>query len=738
MSEHNKDNNDNASDSKLTEQDLATISSRIEKIEEAVKASASIAADTTSNAIQKMQETLETMFEKMLSDTQSQSQQESKMSGQPPAVTPMGQSQPIKQEFSWTDEDVKVICRPSQSQDATSKSDIIKLEALLKTKRQNIPILNDTTGDDGFTSHNYEKWKSQLLSYIRLTHPSLHEWLVLAFADFDMDKYIKDPEGKLPVLPTELVKSIADLDKLIISQTIFDTVNKGSYNFLIDNRTLPQDFVTIYGKVYVHFEPNTLDNRNTLFQEFFEKKLPPTSTIEKYAAYLRKLADTVNLLFHKEMISEGLVVAHLRKSVRESDRFPAYNTALVNSRGILNVNQFVNYLRANLDASLLPSPTPHQPSQLVASMARTRGGKGGERGRGGGRGGKGGNNRPWRNSYITGTDEKGDLVVGREIKDNTSKLPCFNMFTKKRCSRDPCPYNHQFNVIDTSRPGNQPLMIENKEASITNSNSSNMATISSAQQQQQLPEQPDQYDTESYYDQTPEGEEDDGFFTAHFAGFAGQDNKQDVNLLTMLFHIFMFFLSPVSFTCVSLKLFLSVSCSFIHSCLLSIVKFIYDMTLLFSYVSINIFCFITIPFSTCMSKYEHCAFMSLPTFIARMPVYLDSGCSTHMTGDSSLFVQSTMVPHVSKIKLADSKSAQSTHMGKINVRGQLLDCLYVPDFTQTLLSLGQFLNSGMTIHTDIAGNIIIRQISSPTNYLQFNLSHSNLLNLDLSTQTHTA
>ena len=67
MSKHNKENNDNASDSKLTEQDLATISSRID---DAVKTSASIAADTTSNAIQKMQETLETMFEKMLIEKQ--------------------------------------------------------------------------------------------------------------------------------------------------------------------------------------------------------------------------------------------------------------------------------------------------------------------------------------------------------------------------------------------------------------------------------------------------------------------------------------------------------------------------------------------------------------------------------------------------------------------------------------------------------------------------------------------
>ena len=90
-----------------------------------------------------------------------------------------------------------------------------------------------------------------------------------------MDKFINDPEAKLPVMPTELAKSISRLDTLIISQTIIDTIEKGSYNFLAENRTLSHDFVTVYGKVFVYFEPNTLENRNTKFQEFFEKKLPP-------------------------------------------------------------------------------------------------------------------------------------------------------------------------------------------------------------------------------------------------------------------------------------------------------------------------------------------------------------------------------------------------------------------------------------------------------------------------------
>ena len=109
-----------------------------------------------------------------------------------------------------------------------------------------------------------------------------------------------------------------------------------------------------------------------------------------------------------------------------------------------------------------------------------------------------------------------------------------------------------------------------------------------------------------------------------------------------------------------------------------------------------------------------------------------------MSGDLSLFIRSSMVPVASSVNLAaEGAAAKGTHIGKISIHGRLVDCLYVPTFKQTLLSLGWFLNLGMTQSSTSDGTL---SIFSPNNtiYLKFRLAANNLFYLDNDTLTQSA
>ena len=123
---------------------------------------------------------------------------------------------------------------------------------------------------------------------------------------------------------------------------------------------------------------------------------------------------------------------------------------------------------------------------------------------------------------------------------------------------------------------------------------------------------------------------------------------------------------------------------------------------------------------------------------ATMPIILDSGATIAMSGDLSLFVRSSMVPITSSINLAaKGASTQGTHMGKISIHGRLIDCLYVPSFKQTLLSLGWFLNLGMTQSSSSDGNLTILSPNNTT-YLKFRLDSNNLFYLDQNSTSQSA
>ena len=113
----------------------------------------------------------------------------------------------------------------------------------------------------------------------------------------------------------------------------------------------------------------------------------------------------------------------------------------------------------------------------------------------------------------------------------------------------------------------------------------------------------------------------------------------------------------------------------------------------------------------------------------RHPIFkiiLDCGCSFTMSGDLGLFIQSTLTPIEESVGLAESgKYARATHKGKIVVDGRTLDALYVPDFKQTMISMGQLERMGL-LYTKFSENFRSFVTSGGDIFLSFYVAPDNL------------
>ncbi|KAG6419902.1 hypothetical protein SASPL_116414 [Salvia splendens] len=82
--------------------------------------------------------------------------------------------------------------------------------------------------------------------------------------------------------------------------------------------------------------------------------------------------------------------------------------------------------------------------------------------------------------------------------------------------------------------------------------------------------------------------------------------------------------------------------------------------------------------------------------------YLDSGCSNHMTGDESIFVSIDTSVN-SQVKMGNGALVKAQGKGTISVdtkKGmkRISDVLLVPNLRQNLLSVGQLIEHGYTVH----------------------------------------
>ncbi|KAF8377139.1 hypothetical protein HHK36_030512 [Tetracentron sinense] len=82
--------------------------------------------------------------------------------------------------------------------------------------------------------------------------------------------------------------------------------------------------------------------------------------------------------------------------------------------------------------------------------------------------------------------------------------------------------------------------------------------------------------------------------------------------------------------------------------------------------------------------------------------YLDSGCSNHMTGDQSIFVNMNTFSN-SQVRMGNGVLVQAKGKGTIAIETKkgtkyIQDVLLVPDLEQNLLSVGQLVEHGYSIH----------------------------------------
>lgn len=91
--------------------------------------------------------------------------------------------------------------------------------------------------------------------------------------------------------------------------------------------------------------------------------------------------------------------------------------------------------------------------------------------------------------------------------------------------------------------------------------------------------------------------------------------------------------------------------------------------------------------------------------------YLDSGCSSYITGDRQLFVKMDE-KFSSEVKLGDGKIHEVKGKGVIAVNSNggnsklIHDVLYVPGLTSNLLSVGQLLRKNYSVKFDGNESII--------------------------------
>jgi hypothetical protein len=100
-----------------------------------------------------------------------------------------------------------------------------------------------------------------------------------------------------------------------------------------------------------------------------------------------------------------------------------------------------------------------------------------------------------------------------------------------------------------------------------------------------------------------------------------------------------------------------------------------------------------------------------------------------MSGDEGLFLPGSLVKIDESVSMAESGlSAKATHYGKICLNGHLIDALFVPQFKQTMISLGQLERLGLK-YKEVNN---FRDLITPSGsiFLSFTLTNNNLYELN--------
>ena len=119
-------------------------------------------------------------------------------------------------------------------------------------------------------------------------------------------------------------------------------------------------------------------------------------------------------------------------------------------------------------------------------------------------------------------------------------------------------------------------------------------------------------------------------------------------------------------------------------------------------------------------------------------IILDCGCTFNMSGDLGLFIESSMSPINEHVGLAGTDvSSKATHRGKMIVDGKILDALYVPDFKQTMISMGQLEKMGL-VYTKVSENARSFLTDKGDVFMSFYIAPNNLYPLLPTSQSSSA
>ena len=624
------------------------------------------------------------------------------------------------------------------NKDAITKQDQDRLKQVQDKFLSKIPMLQ-YSGENQRT-HNYSKWLKALLKYFSVLSPVLAETTKNFLSSIDIDEFVQNDNPNSLVTPKIEESSYPDLMKLLAYSAVTNSLSL-EFEALIEDNTMTNIFPML-AIIHCFCQPNSSDDRTDAQAAFWLLRMVLNENIFQFGRRVREQGEIVNSQSSSTVISDDQMIACLKIGVKhgaQSDKFtqPLSTLRLLHKK--LNFQSTLTWLH-NQSRTYEDTKVAHS-----SSMARTRGGKGGGT-RGGGRGGKArkgakgakGNPTDSRtNNYYVATDDDGDEVITKEIKEKKLGQPCFNHIQLRNeggCTRSSCPYDHNFNIVDT-KPSNKKVSFDDdKKNGSSNASTSQKFSNNHATHEE---EEVDGSDESDFNYATDMGYTHHTSSVSATCGVQPQVPIPEILLTTSNFTGSTFFSAKLWLPILLATSFLFCMAGKILSWSSSLYRqsFILFCSLLF--LPINAFFRVCKFFMSLLGR-SPCHCVSAAAIKALYPVILDCGCTFTMSGDVDLFIPSSLSPISHAVGLAQSgKSVAATHYGKMNVGGRLIDALLVPAFKQTMISMGQLEKMGLTYSA--TGNN--RNFMTPSNsiFLSFSLATNNLYELNISTNAiHTS
>ena len=618
--------------------------------------------------------------------------------------------------------------------DAAIKQTFDQLNKIREKRLKAIPILKfteeNTDSFDGAQTHNYVKWLQNLLKFFATLSPQLANATKEFLASLDVDNYLTN-SGRIqyPALDEE---DYPNLMKITAMDAISQTVSE-DFIHLVDSETLTDIFPSL---VNIHFccAPNSSEDRTDALGRFWSLTMTKADrTIFRFSARLKKTSITINEQFGSTVVTQEMLVSALKIGVLKGELSKGYAEALKSLRfNIASKNKYDFHMIVNLlhnlrdktyDVVKHPQVIENDTTQTQdhsASMAKTRGGLtrgGGGKGRGGkgaGRGGKGGKGRNIERNYYFNTSPTGEDVVTKEVTPKTGvNSPCFKQIKYGECNNNDCPFNHDFEVVDRRRKQKQ-RSTESKYDQDSSSSSSSVNTPPNTSVPQKTGNVSSKISFSGCDQPTSSDDDEDGFDFYNDRGFNHKSSAcsaQAQSKSCSSSHMDWSFLYPLLLA----QIFLSK--------LISSVKFLLPYLVLFLMVP-------KILLQRVISRNRNYSCSAVAPFLCALyQIILDCGCTTTMSGDEGLFLPGSLVKIDEPVSMAESGlSAKATHYGKICLNGHLIDALFVPQFKQTMISLGQLERLGLK-YKEVND---FRDLITPSGsiFLSFTLTNNNLYELN--------